>query len=91
MPVIPREKGEFVQPGTPQIIPRIAGSFLSVDGFVDFDSLLLQEDYPVLFALLGTTYNEPTDNDSTEFRTPKTGDWELPEPIGGNHKWMIRF
>ena len=33
---IPREKGQFVQPGTPQIIPRIAGSFLSIDGFVDF-------------------------------------------------------
>lgn len=88
---IPREKGQFVQVGMPFIVPRIDGSFLSVDGFVDFDTVYLQTDYPLLFAVLGTTYNEVGDDDLTEFRTPKTTIWELPEPIGGNHKWMIRF
>ena len=88
---VPREKGQFVQVGTPHIVPQIAGSFLSVDGMVDFDSVYLQIDYPELFAVLGTTYNDVSDDSLTEFRTPKTTDWELPEPVGGNHKWMIRF
>lgn len=88
---VPREKGQFVQVGTPHIVPQIAGSFLSVDGMVDFDSVYLQTDYPELFAVLGTTYNDVSDDSLTQFRTPKTTDWELPEPVGGNHKWMIRF
>ena len=80
-----------MQVGTPHIVPQIAGSFLSVDGMVDFDSVYLQADYPELFAVLGTTYNDVSDDSLTEFRTPKTTDWELPEPMGGGHKWMIRF
>lgn len=88
---IPREKGQFVQVGTPHLIPEIDGSFLSVDGMVDFDALLLQEDYPELFAVLGLTYNKVGDNNATQFRTPELANWGLTNDPGGTNKWMIRF
>ena len=91
MAVNPRNKGQFVQAGIPQIVPLIDGSFLSVDGMVDMDTVYLQADYPVLFAVLGTVYNDVGDDAGTEFRTPKPTDWGLPEDVGGNYKWMIRF
>lgn len=91
MPEVPRSKGQFLQPGMPFIVPVIDGSFLSVDGMLDFDTVYLQEDYPVLFALMGIFYNKPGDNDVTEFRTPELAAWGLSNAPGGEHKWMIRF
>lgn len=91
MAEIPRSKGQFLQPGMPFIVPNIDGSFLSVDGMVDMDTVYLQEEYPTLFAVLGITYNKPADNDLTEFRTPDTAAWGLPVAAGGEYKWMIRF
>ncbi len=46
MAVNARNKGSFVQAGTPHIVPKISGSFLSMDGMVDFDTVYLQADYP---------------------------------------------
>lgn len=86
----PRSKGQFVQAGTPHIVPRIDGSFLSMDGMVDFDMNYERDDYPVLYATLGNVYNDGSTT-ATQFRTPKVSDWGLPEDVGGNYKWMIRF
>ena len=90
MAVNPRNKGQFMQVGTPHQVPKIDGSFLSVDGMVDFDTNYEQADYPVLFAVLGTTYNDGTTGPA-QFRTPKIGDWDLPAAPLDNYKWMIRF
>lgn len=86
-----RAKGQFLQAGMPFIVPKIAGSFLSVDGMVDFNSIYLQADYPALFAVLGTAYNKEGDNNATQFRTPTLEDWGLLEDGESKHKWMIRF
>lgn len=91
MAVNQRNKGQFVQAGTPHIVPKISGSFLSTDGMVDFDSVYLQADYPLLFSILGIVYNKPADDDLTEFRTPSLTDWGLTDAAGGEYKWMIRF
>ena len=90
MPVNPRNKGQFMQVGTPHQVPRISGSFLSVDGMLDFDTNYEQDDYPELFAVLGTVYNDMSTG-PTQFRTPKIDDWDLVDAATGNFKWMIRF
>lgn len=87
---VPRNKGQFLQAGTVHVIPKIAGSFLSVDGMVDFDVYLAETDYPDLFAQLGTTYNDGGEGPG-EFKTPKLTDWNLTNDVGGLWKWMIRF
>lgn len=90
MAVNPRNKGQFVQAATPHIVPKIDGSFLSVDGMVDFDVYLAQADYPELYAQIGDVYNDGGEG-AGEFKTPKLTDWGLTEPVGTEHKWMIRF
>ena len=90
MAINPRNKGQFLQAGTVHIVPKINGSFLSVDGMVDFDTDYLEADYPILHAVLGNVYDD-VGTPSGSFRTPKLSDWELEEPVGGNHKYMIRF
>ena len=90
MPEIPREKGQFVQPGTVQIVPKINGSWLSVDGMVDFDQELLEEEYPILHAVLGNCYDD-SGIPVGSFRTPKLDDWGLEEFEDDNAKYMIRF
>ena len=72
---VDRTKGQFVQAATMHRIPKIDGSFLSVDGMLDFDTVYEQEDYPDAFANLGIVYNQPGDNDSTQFRTPPIEEW----------------
>ena len=86
---IPRNKGQFVQAGTVHAVPNIDGSFLSMDGMLDLDQLVLQSDYPELYAQIGTTYNIDTDDDLTEFRTPKIDDVGLPSISPA--KCMMRF
>lgn len=90
MAVNPRNKGQFLQAGTPHVVPKIDGSFLSMDGMVDFDVNLIQADYPVLYAVIGDAYNDGG-TPAGSFKTPKVSDWGLPEDVGGNYKWMIRF
>ena len=90
MAVNPRNKGQFVQAGVPHPIPKIDGSWMSVDGMVDFDVYLNQADYPVLYAVLGDVYNDGGEG-AGQFKTPKVDDWGLPEDVGDNFKWMIRF
>ena len=90
MAVNPRNKGQFVQAGTIQLVPKISGSWLSVDGMVDFDVYLNQADYPVLYAVLGNTYNDGGEGPG-QFKTPKASDWGLTQHVGGLNKYMIRF
>ena len=90
MPEVPRNKGDFLQAGTVHIVPKIDGSFLSVDGMVDFDIELVQADFPVLYAAIGDTYSDGG-TPGGSFRTPKLSDWDLTDPAGGLHKYMIRF
>ena len=91
MTEVARNKGQFVQPGTPHIVPKIDGSFMSVDGMVDFGELLVQADYPVLFQVLGIAYNKEGDDPNTEFRMPDVEDWGLPTLDSTKAKWMIRI
>lgn len=88
---VPRNKGQFAQAGVVYAIPRIDGSFLSVDGMLDLDAVYLQADYPLLFANIGIVYNEPGDDDLTQFRLPAPSVWGLPTGDGINFKWMVRF
>ena len=88
---LPTEKGFYEQPGMPRMIPRINGSFLSVDGYVELGTAYLQSEFPRLYAVLGTTYNEASDDDTTDFRTPTEGNWDLMPAEGGNYKWMIKY
>lgn len=74
MPEAPRNKGQFWQAAFWTAIPKINGSLLSVDGFVDFDTVYEQADYPALFAAIGTNYNTGGESGS-QFRTPKRSDW----------------
>ena len=90
MAVNPRNKGQFTQVGTPHQVPRISGSYLSVDGMVEFDTNYEQADYPELFAVLGNVYDDVSTG-PTQFRTPKIDDWDLVDAVSGNFKWMIRF
>ena len=90
MAEVPRNKGQFVQPGTPHIVPNIDGSFLSVDGMVDFDTDYVEADYPVLHAVLGNVYDKPG-TPAGSFRTPELAAWGLSNAAGGEYKWMIRF
>lgn len=80
MAIIPRNKGQFVQAGTFCFYPNTAGddaSVISHDGTLACDSVYLQDDYPVLFATIGTVWNDPTkgDDNLTQFRTPPAPDW----------------
>lgn len=61
-----RAKGQYVQAATLVCIPLNK----TVDGVVDFDTVYLQADYPVLFQIIGTDYNQAGDDDATEMRTP---------------------
>lgn len=74
MAVNPRNKGQFVQAGTPHIVPKINGSFLSMDGMVDFDTNYERDDYPVLYAVIGNAYDDPSTT-ATQFRTPSKEQW----------------
>lgn len=78
MAFVPRDKGQFVQASTPHVVPKILGSYLSMDGMVDFDTNYEQEDYPELYAQIGHTYDDSTTG-PTQFKTPKLAEWGLPE------------
>ena len=89
MPVQLRAKGQYVQPGTLSLFPELTGgAVISVDGYLDLDSVYLQADYPDLFAVLGTFFNDPLkgDDEETQFRTPTI---TMPAVTGG--RWLIRF
>ena len=62
----PRAKGQFVQPASLVCIP----TGKTIDGVLNFDTVYLQADYPTLFQIIGTDYNQPGDNPATEMRTP---------------------
>ena len=86
---VPREKGEFVQAGSIQLYPVISGQVVSHNGTLALDTVHLQSNYPVLFEVIGTEYNQSDkgDNDSTQFRTPDGSG--LPTVTG--FEWRIRF
>lgn len=80
MAINPRNKGQFLQPGMYCFFPNTAGddpSVVSHDGTVECDQVYLQADYPELYAILGTTWNDSSkgDDDTTQFRTPSAPDW----------------
>lgn len=88
MAEVPRNKGNFIQPG--MIIPvlKIGGFVVSHDGTLALDTVYLQTDYPVLFDLLGTTFNDvgKGDDGATQFRTPPA-----PTDPSVDFEWRIRF
>ncbi len=69
-----RAKGQFVQAGSLVIVPVNSpgsGAAISVDGCVACDTVYLQSDFPVLFGVIGTEYNDNEKDDiNTQFRTP---------------------
>lgn len=72
MPEQPRAKGQFLQAGMICVFPAPSGSVISHDGTLPLDSVYSQDDYPVLFQVIGTTYNDAGkgDDNATQFRTP---------------------
>ena len=89
MAEVPRNKGNFIQPGMAVPVLQIGGFVVSHDGTLAPDTAYLQADYPVLFDLIGTTFNDPLkgDDGATQFRTPQAPDVSL----GSNWTWRIRF
>lgn len=76
MAEVPRDKGALVQPGSLVFFPVIpGGSVVTNDGTLACDVVVLQADYPVLFQIIGTDFNEVGDDDLTEMRTPKAPAW----------------
>ena len=76
----PRNKGQFVQPGSLVMVaasPAGSGNSITHDGTLACDTAYLQVDYPVLFSVLGIAYNSAGkgDNDATQFRTPPAPAW----------------
>lgn len=77
MAINPRNKGQFVQAGALCIFPTVGGSVVSHDGTLACDEVVLQADYPVLFQVIGTNFNDPGkgDDDLTQMRTPPKPTW----------------
>lgn len=90
MAEVVRNKGNFVQPGMLVAVVRVGGFVVSHDGTLALDSVYLQADYPVLFDLIGTTFNDVGKGDDavTQFRTPPTDG--LPS-LGTHFEYRIRF
>lgn len=88
MAEVPRNKGNFIQPGMLIPVARVGGAVISHDGTLALDSVYLQADYPVLFDFLGTTFNDPLKGDDagTQFRTPPA----IPD-LSSDFEWRIRF
>lgn len=89
MAIQERAQGQYVQPGTIVLFPEVSeGTIISVDGYLALDTVYLQADYPVLFSIIGTSFNDPGkgDNPSTQFRTPTDA-----PPAAGGYQWRIRF
>ena len=89
MAVQPRVQGQYVQPGTIVLLPEIeSGNLISVDGYLPLDAVYLQADYPTLFSIIGTFFNDPLKGDDplTDFRTPA-----LSPPEVSGARWMVRF
>ncbi len=88
MAEVPRNKGNFLQPGMLIPVVKISGFVVSHDGTLALDTVYLQADYPVLFDLLGTTFNDPLkgDDSATQFRTPP----DVQDP-SNDFEWRIRF
>lgn len=84
-----RNKGQFVQAGMLCLFPAPAGSVVSHDGTVELDTVYLQADYPYLFQVIGTQYNDAGkgDDNATQFRTPPAD--ALPVVTG--FEWRMRF
>ena len=82
MAEVPRNKGEFVQAGMICIFPSPGGAVVTHDG--------TQTDYPFLFEVLGTTYNDPLKGDdaATQFRTPPTDGLPM---LGPEYQYRMRF
>lgn len=89
MAVVARNKGQFVQAGMIITMAAPNGNLVNHDGTLALDTVYLQADYPVLFGLLGTHYNDPADNNATQFRTPTESDIGLPQLYDGVYR--IRF
>ena len=80
MAVQPRNKGQFVQSACLCFFPATSpgsGSPVTHDGTLDCDTAYLQSDYPFLFQVIGTGYNDPLKGDDplTQFRTPPAPTW----------------
>ena len=92
MAEVPRAKGEFLQPGQICLYPKIGGSVVSHDGTLALDTIYLQADYPILFEIIGTNYNDLVKGDDplTEFRTPPPADFPA-LPDSNLAEWRIRF
>lgn len=90
MPEIPREKGQFVQPGFYVPVMALSSAVVSHDGTVGFDQQLLIEEYPILYEVVGDAFLDTGKGDvlGTHFRTPQ-------QPAGlvndVNIVWRIRF
>lgn len=77
MAINPRNKGQFSQAGTLLIFPTVSGSVVSHDGTLACDSVHLQADFPVLYEVIGTSFNDAGKGDDplTQFRTPAAPTW----------------
>ena len=77
MAINPRVKGQFVQAGVLCLFPKIGGAVVSHDGTVACNTVLLQVDYPILFEVIGTAFNDVGKGDDpvTQFRTPPAPTW----------------
>jgi len=86
----PRAKGQFVQAGMICLYPTNGVSVYSHDGTLSLDTVYLQSEYPVLFQVIGTDYNDASKGDDplTQFRTPPASDFPA---LPGNAEWRIRF
>lgn len=85
---VPRNKGNFVQPGYLVPVVRVGGAVVSHDGTLACDEVYSQNAYPVLFGIIGTTFNNvgKGDDAATQFRTPPP-----PSDLGVNFEWRVRF
>lgn len=92
MAVNPRNKGQFVQAGTLCLYPSPSGSVVSHDGTLACDSVHLQADYPVLFQVIGTNYNDAGkgDDPATQFRTPPAPTYDS-KSVDSGWEWRVRF
>lgn len=90
MPEIPREKGQFVQPGAYVPVIAISGSAVTHDGTVDFDQQLLIEEYPILYEIIGDAFLDAGKGDvlGTHFRTPSQSANLVNDT---NVVWRIRY
>ena len=85
-----RSQGQYMQPGMMAIVPEVANNDpVPIDGYVLMDTVYLQADYPALFAVIGTYFNDTSkgDDNATQFRTPSAAG--LPTLSG--FQWRIRY